>query len=229
MLQMASLSAKISQLVAARVHERVTLQLPLQTEDQQVKPEPGFGVPELPVDFDFGDTSFLNCSSDDLDFADFLGQPLLSETVCAVGKRKFSDQGQSSDWKRLKCESPLSHSLDDIFSDVHTESSDVQTEFQLPGLIPASPRPQLVSDRAVSIDSDGRATSPVSESCGSCDLGQPAEYHFEQIQRHAQLAIAALKRGQYERNRNVVTWAHDLKNKTANEVCLWLNVVAQRC
>ena len=49
-----------------------------------------------------------------------------------------------------------------------------------------------------------------------CD--DTAEFHFEQIRLHCKLAAECLKRGQYEKTKNIITWAHDLKNKHANEV-----------
>ena len=72
-----------------------------------------------------------------------------------------------------------------------------------------------------------RDTSPTPSSCGSMDadtvtvLGEElhsAEYHFRELQRHSELAVAALQRGHYTHGRAIVTWAHDLKNKVVHEV-----------
>lgn len=79
--------------------------------------------------------------------------------------------------------------------------------------------------RARSVESTDDTSAFKSGIESECD--RMAEYHFQQIQQHAQLAIAALRRGQYERSKNIVTWAHDLKNKVVHEVscCKSLNFV----
>lgn len=45
-----------------------------------------------------------------------------------------------------------------------------------------------------------------------------AEYHFDQIRAHCELAIKALQNGRYEKSKHILTLAHDIKNKSANEV-----------
>lgn len=67
-----------------------------------------------------------------------------------------------------------------------------------------------------------RSPSPCSDVSDQSFCGQSVEYHFQKIQDHVRLAVEALKRGQYAHNKNIVTWAHELKNKTFSEVILLL-------
>lgn len=142
---------------------------------------------------------------------------------CVPGKRKCFDSGQLPDPKKTRPE--LHSSLAEDFylpeldlPDFNVGSPQVpsgsdQTSFASDAPAVLQPNPT----RASSVDSLG-CDSSFSSGASVVETEMSAEYHFEQIQRHTRLAIAALRNGNYEKTKNIVMWAHDLKNKSVSEV-----------
>jgi len=230
---MASLSDKLSKLVAARcLAPRNPTFVPHDIPQSPSDNTETFVAPDLPLDFDFGGTDFLT-AQDAFDLSSFLDQSsdqspdTTSHT--SDNKRKLSDaDGTYPDgWKRAKAEPDLLDTFDSLFfSDFNPGmlatdhlpcDSHYNEQRRSPGSSESSADELRTFHRGGSVDYLDQS-SPHSDASGVACQKQSAEYHFQQIQSHVELAVAALKRGHYQRSKNIVTWAHELKNKTVSEV-----------
>jgi len=233
---MASLSSKLSKLVADRcLAPRKPALMPQDVQPPSEKLE-AFAAPDLPLEFDFEGTDFL--SGQDFDLSTFLDQTSdqSQDTTSHTSdhKRKLSDVGGTlsdaggtlpEQWKRVKSDPDLMDNFDSLFFPDFNPGVHAQE----PGFLPCDeykPSPGCSENSVVHLRAFQRGgsvdsldpSSPHSDASGMSCLEQSAEYHFQQIQSHAELAVAALKRGHYQRSKNIVTWAHELKNKTVSEV-----------
>lgn len=188
---------------------------------------------EVPLDIDFS-MDFLE-SADSFDFSGLLDlQPeeLLKDEALdnmITHKRKLSDSENG--------DSQLKNSKQCVAG---SSDSDSITSHCLAGLETFEPeRPQYPRDGYSRQDSRfsecsietlstqhydssdlPRPTSPCSDMSEQSFCERSVEHHFQKIEEHVKLAIGALRKGQYERNKSIVTWAHELKNRTFSEVRL---------
>jgi hypothetical protein len=229
---MSSLTDKLSKLVAVRCLAPRKAAIVPQDNPQSLSDNIDIVAPDLPLGFDFGATDFLD-GQDAFDLSTFLDQSSdqSNDTTShsSDNKRKLSDNSGTypDDWKRLKTEPDLLDTFDSLFF------PDFIPGMQASDYLPCDSHcdeygssrgsPDSSADevggfhRGNSVESLDPSSSRSVASGVSCQE-QSAEYHFQQIQSHVELAVAALKRGHYQRSKNIVTWAHELKNKTVSEV-----------
>lgn len=223
---MASLSSKLSKLVADRcLAPRKPAPLPvneIQPPSENLLP---LAVPDLPLDFDFESTDFLS-GQDAFDLSTFLDQTSdQSQDTASDNKRKpCDDHGVYSDhWKRAKAEPDLLDNLDSLFFPDFNPGLQERDFLSCddyrssPGCSENSAVELGTFQRGGSVDSVDPTSSHSDVSGVSCPE-ESAEYHFKEIQRHVELAVGALRRGHYQRSKSIVTWAHELKNKTVSEL-----------
>ena len=193
--------------------------MPQIQSQQSLKVDHAFMLDSTVDSLDFG----LDCDGLLADFPDFLTG---SDLDCnAAGKRKpdlsqfDSLPGVADGKKRLKLEEPDCVDFDTFCynseqgvydSHVWPTFSGSAAESCDSGSVPDVPRRDYRESSVDSLASENTCPAPVEI--------QSAEYHFEQIRKHCQLATECLQRSQYEKTKNIVTWAHDIKNKFANEV-----------
>ena len=176
------------------------------------------GVPDFLEDSDTFDLSHL---------LDLQPEELLQDIAehNPYNKRKAADSDDCNAWKKTKQDSTLSEISPLLFQDLDRPitvdsgqslglCSYSQDSSSSHDSLEESPR-----SRPEGLDLF-RSSSPCSDISDQSYCGQSVEYHFQKIQDHVRLAVEALKRGQYEHNKNIVTWAHELKNKTFSEVLL---------
>lgn len=177
--------------------------------------------PEIPLDL---------LDDDTLCFTEFLGESTDGSSRTSPLSKRKSASGTISSQKQKRHKLQLNDLRSDLDCALFSEFSECGLD-TLPSGSPCdlSVPDNLVSEitsgrqneehREASVDSSGDSAAFTSEAAAQfSEPERTAEYHFQQIQKHARLAVAALKRGQYERTKNIVTWAHDLKNKVAHEV-----------
>ena len=138
----------------------------------------------------------------------------------SINKRKATDTDDCKAWKRTRQESVSGDISPLLFHDL--DESGTLDSGQSIGFSTYSQESYAYSEGTPRSRPDGldllRPTSPCSDISEQSCCDQSVEHHFQKIQDHVKLAVDALKRGQYARNKNIVTWAHELKNKTFSEV-----------
>ena len=238
---MTSLSDKLSQLVAERCSESMQQDQAGSPRGLAVKDQPSCpldfdAVLDLPLDFASDLPDFLE-TDDNFDFSkvlDLKPEEIFQDSFgsSTAAKRKVCEiEGLDvpDSWKKkLKDTSSAISDIDTMLfntadtlrdnTDINSQRPDEHCFCQDSGSSQCSAEGFPSHEQGCS--ENVWPASPGSDSSEQFFAGQSVEHHFKKIQEHVKLAVDALRRGQYQRNKSIVNWAHELKNKTFSEVSL---------
>lgn len=231
---MVTLDCKIAQLVGPQYYpgeEQTAETFSCLLPREYHQPQPDSSVSNRHLDLDLGDALIgFSHTDEDFDFSqlfDLRPEELFNDLPSnspLERKRKAASEEESADWKKSRQQFSNSDSYNSLLS-FHENNAALGSTHLHTGL-PSSGQDTGSSDSCYNdpgspISPEIHDTSPVS-SCSNASEelvdGQSVEYHFKKIQEHVKAAVDALRHGRYERNKNIVTWAHELKNRTFSEV-----------